>query len=91
MSKQIGIEVSIACAEAAGLCDVDVIAAYPITPQTHIVEHLSEMVADGHLDAEFVPVESEHSAMSACIGSSAAGARTFTSTSSQGYALMSEL
>jgi pyruvate ferredoxin oxidoreductase alpha subunit len=91
MSKQIGIEVSIACAEAAGLCDVDVIAAYPITPQTHIVEHLSEMVADGHLDAEFVPVESEHSAMSACIGSSAAGARTFTSTCSQGYALMSEL
>ena len=91
MSKQIGIEVSIACAEAAGLCDVDVVAAYPITPQTHIVEHLSEMVADGHLDAEFVPVESEHSAMSACIGSSAAGARTFTSTCSQGYALMSEL
>jgi len=91
MSKQIGIEVSLACAEAAGLCDVDVIAAYPITPQTHIVEHLSEMVADGHLDAEFVPVESEHSAMSACIGSSAAGARTFTSTCSQGYALMSEL
>ena len=91
MSKQIGIEVSIACAEAAGLCDVDVVAAYPITPQTHIVEHLAEMVADGHLDADFVPVESEHSAMSACIGSSAAGARTFTSTCSQGYALMSEL
>jgi pyruvate ferredoxin oxidoreductase alpha subunit len=91
MAKQIGIEVSLACAEAAGLCDVDVVAAYPITPQTHIVEHLSELVADGHLDAEFVPVESEHSAMSACIGSSAAGARTFTSTCSQGYALMSEL
>ncbi len=91
MSKKIGIEVSIAVAEAVGLCDVDVVAAYPITPQTHIVEHLSELVADGHLDAEFVPVESEHSAMSACIGSSAAGARTFTSTCSQGYALMSEL
>ncbi|MEN6439400.1 MAG: pyruvate ferredoxin oxidoreductase [Syntrophobacter sp.] len=91
MSKQIGIEVSIAVAEAVGLCDVDVVAAYPITPQTHIVEHLSELVADGHLDANFVPVESEHSAMSACIGSSAAGARTFTSTCSQGYALMSEL
>ncbi|MHC1725070.1 MAG: pyruvate ferredoxin oxidoreductase [Syntrophobacteraceae bacterium] len=91
MSKRIGIEVSIAVAEAVGLCDVDVVAAYPITPQTHIVEHLSELVADGHLDAEFVPVESEHSAMSACIGSSAAGARTFTSTCSQGYALMSEL
>jgi len=91
MSKHVGMEVSIAAAEAAGLCDVDVVAAYPITPQTHIVEHLSEMVADGHLDAEFVPVESEHSAMSCCIGSSAAGARTFTSTCSQGYALMSEL
>lgn len=91
MSKRVGIEVSIAIAEAVGLCDVDVVAAYPITPQTHVVEHLSELVADGHLDAEFVPVESEHSAMSACIGSSAAGARTFTSTCSQGYALMSEL
>ncbi|MGA3118125.1 MAG: pyruvate ferredoxin oxidoreductase [Syntrophobacteraceae bacterium] len=91
MSKPIGIEVSIAVAEAVGLCDVDVVAAYPITPQTHIVEHLAELVADGHLDADFVPVESEHSAMSACIGSSAAGARTFTSTCSQGYALMSEL
>ena len=91
MAKRIGVEVSIAAAEAAGLCDVDVVAAYPITPQTHIVEHLAEMVADGHLDAEFIPVESEHSAMSACIGSSAAGARTVTSTCSQGYALMSEL
>ena len=91
MSKPIGIEVSLAVAEAVGLCDVDVVAAYPITPQTHIVEHLSELVADGHLDADFVPVESEHTAMSACIGSSASGARTFTSTCSQGYALMSEL
>lgn len=91
MSKRVGMEVSIALAEAVGLCDVDVVAAYPITPQTHIVEHLSEMVADGHLDAEFVPVESEHSAMSACVGSAAAGARTFTSTSSQGYALMEEI
>lgn len=91
MAKRIGVEVSIAAAEAVGLCNVDVVAAYPITPQTHIVEHLSEMVADGHLDAEFVPVESEHSAMSACVGSSAAGARTFTSTCSQGYALMSEI
>jgi pyruvate ferredoxin oxidoreductase alpha subunit len=91
MPKRIGMEVSIAVAEAVGLCDVDVVAAYPITPQTHIVEHLSELVADGRLDAEFVPVESEHSAMSACIGSSACGARTFTSTCSQGYALMSEL
>jgi len=85
------MEVSIAAAEAVGLADVDVIAAYPITPQTHIVEHLSELVASGHLDAEFIPVESEHSAMSCCVGSSAAGARTFTSTSSQGYALMAEI
>ncbi len=91
MGKRVGMEVSIAAAEVVGLCDVDVIAAYPITPQTHIVEHLSELVADGHLDAEFVPVESEHSAMSTCVGAAAAGARTFTSTSSQGYALMSEI
>ena len=91
MAKRVGMEVSIAAAEAVGLADVDVIAAYPITPQTHIVEHLSELVASGHLDAEFVPVESEHSAMSCCVGSSAAGARTFTSTSSQGYALMAEI
>jgi len=85
------MEVSVAVAEAAGLADVDLVAAYPITPQTHIVEHLAEMVADGRLDAEFVPVESEYSAMSVCIGSSAVGARTFTSTSSQGLALMNEV
>jgi pyruvate ferredoxin oxidoreductase alpha subunit len=91
MGRKEGIEVSIAAAEAVGLCDVDVVAAYPITPQTHVVEHLSDLVADGHLDAEFVPVESEHSAMSVCCGSSAAGARTFTATASQGLALMSEI
>lgn len=86
-----GIEVSIAMADAVAQADVDVIAAYPITPQTHIVEHLSEIVANGELDAEYVPVESEHSAMSVCCGSSAVGARTFTSTSSQGLALMAEI
>ena len=75
----------------SGLCDADVVAAYPITPQTHIVEHLRELVADGELDAEFVPVESEHSAMSVCCGTSAAGARTFTATASQGLALMHEI
>ena len=91
MKRRVGIEVSIAAAEAVGLCDVDVIAAYPITPQTHVVEHLSEMVAGGHLDAEFVPVESEHSAMSVCCGASAAGARTFTATASQGLAFMAEI
>jgi pyruvate ferredoxin oxidoreductase alpha subunit len=91
MPERVGIEVSLAASEAVCAADADVIAAYPITPQTHIVEHLSELVADGKLDAEFVPVESEHSAMSVCIGSSAAGARTFTATSAQGLALMHEL
>jgi pyruvate ferredoxin oxidoreductase alpha subunit len=85
------MEASIAIAEAVGLCDADIVAAYPITPQTHIVEHLSEMVAEGHLDANFVPVESEHSAMSICCGTSAVGARTYTATSSQGLALMHEI
>ncbi|UKL14500.1 transketolase C-terminal domain-containing protein [Dissulfurimicrobium hydrothermale] len=91
MAKRVGIEVSIAVAEAVRLADVDVVPAYPITPQTHIVEHLSEFVANGELDAEFIPVESEHAAMSCCCGSSAAGARTFTSSSSQGLSLMSEI
>jgi len=91
MAERKGMEVSIAMAEAAALCDVDCIAAYPITPQTHVVEHLAEIVADGRLDAEFIPVESEHAALSACCGCSAAGARTFTATSSQGLALMHEI
>ena len=91
MAKRVGIEVSLAISEAVKLANVDVIAAYPITPQTHIVEHLSELVADGHLDAEFIPVESEHSAMSTCCGSSATGARTYTATCSQGQALMLEI
>jgi len=91
MGKRVGIEVSLAAAEAIKMANADVIAAYPITPQTHIVEHLSELVADGELDAEFIPVESEHSAMSVCCGSSAVGARTFTCTSSQGLALMNEI
>jgi len=91
MGKRIGMEVSIAAAEAVKQANVDVISAYPITPQTHIVEHLSELVANGELDAEFVPVESEHTAMSVCVGSEAAGARSFTCTSSQGLALMSEI
>ncbi|MBX6422641.1 pyruvate ferredoxin oxidoreductase [Thermosulfurimonas sp. F29] len=91
MGKRIAKEVSIAIAEAVKQCRVDVIAAYPITPQTHIVEHLSELVANGELDAEYITVESEHSAISACLGSVATGARTFTSTSSQGLALMHEI
>lgn len=86
-----GIEVSIAIADAAKLARVEVIAAYPITPQTHIVEHLSEIVANGELEAQYINVESEHSAMSACCGASATGARTFTSTSAQGLELMHEI
>ncbi len=75
----------------AQLSRAQVIAAYPITPQTQVVELLSEMCADKTLDAKFIKVESEHSAMAACIGASIAGARTFTATSAQGLALMHEL
>jgi pyruvate ferredoxin oxidoreductase alpha subunit len=91
MGKRIGMEVSIAAAEAVKQANVDVISAYPITPQTHIVEHLAELVANGEFDAEFFCVESEHSALSVCVGAAATGARTFTCTSSQGLALMSEI
>jgi pyruvate/2-oxoacid:ferredoxin oxidoreductase alpha subunit len=73
------------------LARAEVIAAYPITPQTQIVEELAEMCADGRLAARFIKVESEHSAMAACIGASAAGTRAFTATSSQGLLLMHEL
>ncbi len=75
----------------AMLSRAQVIPAYPITPQTQVVELLSEMCADKTLDAKFIKVESEHSAMAACLGASLAGARTFTATSSQGLALMHEL
>lgn len=91
MAQRVGMEVSIAIGEMVRLANADVIAAYPITPQTHIVEHLAELVANGELDAEYIPVESEHSAMSACLGSSAAGARTFTATAGQGLELMHEV
>ncbi|MDQ7031642.1 MAG: pyruvate ferredoxin oxidoreductase [Desulfonauticus sp.] len=91
MAKRIGIENSLAVAEAVKLARAEVIAAYPITPQTHIVEELSQIVANGELEAEFIPVESEHSAMSAAIGASAAGARVYTATASQGLALMHEI
>lgn len=73
------------------LARAEVIPAYPITPQTQIVEQLSEMCASGELDARFIKVESEHSAMAACLGASATGARAFTATSSQGLALMHEV
>jgi pyruvate ferredoxin oxidoreductase alpha subunit len=81
----------LSAAEAVKMANVDCVAAYPITPQTHIVEHLSELVNNGELDAEFIPVESEHSAMSVCTGVAAVGARAFTCTSSQGLALMNEI
>ena len=91
MGKRIGMEIALAAAEAAALCRPDVIAAYPITPNTHIPEHLSDIVAEGRLDAEFICVESEHSAISACCGASGTGARTFTATSSQGLLYMQEV
>jgi len=91
MAKKEGVEVSRAVAIACKLANVDVVAAYPITPQTHIVEDLAELVANGELDASFIPVESEHSAMSACLGSAAVGARTFTATAGQGLELMHEV
>lgn len=91
MGQRKGIEVSLAVSEAVKLVDADVVCAYPITPQTHIVESLAEMCAEGELNAEFVCVESEHSAMSACLGSAAAGARTFTATAGQGLELMHEV
>ncbi len=75
----------------AALSRAQVIAAYPITPQTAIVELLADFCAEGILDAKFIKVESEHSAMAACIGASAVGARAFTATSAQGLALMHEL
>ena len=91
MPTRVSIEGSMALALAAKVAKVDVVAAYPITPQTHVIEYLSEFVANGEMDAECINVESEHSAMSACIGASATGARVFTATSSQGLALMHEL
>jgi pyruvate ferredoxin oxidoreductase alpha subunit len=91
MAKRVGIEVSLAIGEAVRLANADVVAAYPITPQTHIVEHLAELVANGELNASYIPVESEHSAMSACLGSAAVGARTFTATAGQGLELMHEV
>jgi pyruvate ferredoxin oxidoreductase alpha subunit len=89
--KRIGLTGNEAIAYAAKQCDVDVVSAYPITPQTIIVEKYSEYVADGEVDTEFINVESEHSALSACIGASLTGARVFTATASQGLALMHEL
>lgn len=79
-----------AAAQALRQAQVDVVAAYPITPSTPIVEGYAKFLADGYIEGEFVMVESEHAAMSACIGAAAAGGRVATATSSQGLALMSE-
>ena len=85
------VEGSFAVADAVRLCRPQVISAYPITPQTHIVEALADMVANCTLDAEYITVESEFSALSACIGASAAGSRVYSATTSQGLALMFEV
>ena len=82
---------NMAAAHALRQAEVDVVAAYPITPSTPIVQNYAQFLADGYVDGEFVMVESEHSAMSACVGASAAGGRVATATSSQGYALMVEV
>ena len=71
--------------------DPDVMAAFPITPSTEIPQYFAQYVANGEVNTEFVPVESEHSSLSACIGAEAAGARAVTATSSAGLALMYEM
>ncbi len=88
--KQV-IEGSHAISEAVKLARVQVVSGYPITPQTHIIEAISEYCASGEMDATFIPVESEHSAMAAVVGAAAIGVRTFTATSSHGLALMHEM
>jgi len=82
---------NLAAAHALRQAQVDVVAAYPITPSTPIVQNYSQFLADGYVDGEFIMAESEHSAMSACVGAAAAGGRVATATSSQGYALMVEV
>lgn len=90
MAKTVAMTGNIGCAFAMKQINPDVVAAYPITPQTTIVEEFANFVANGEVDTEYVNVESEHSAMSACVGASAAGARVMTATSSQGLAYMWE-
>lgn len=85
------LEGSLAIARAVAMAKPDVVAAYPITPQTHIVENLSKLVAEGDLHTEFVSVESEFSAASVVLGAAATGARAYTATASQGVLLMSEV
>ena len=89
--KTLAINGDEAVALAVKQSDVDVVAAYPITPQTIIVERFSEYVADGEVETEFVCTESEHSALTACLAASAMGTRTFTASASAGLALMHEI
>ncbi|MGC9178787.1 MAG: ferredoxin oxidoreductase [Vulcanisaeta sp.] len=91
VKERVGLTSNYAAAYAVKAVDVDVIAAYPITPQTTIIEKLAELVANGEIDAEYIPVESEHSALSAVVGAAAAGARVFTATSAQGLEFMHEV
>ena len=91
MRMKIVTEGSIAIANAVKMCRPRVIPMYPITPQTHIVQELARMINNGELDAQMIHVESEHSALSAALGSQTAGVRSFTATSSQGFALMFEI
>ena len=90
-SKIMALDGAHAVAEAMRQINPDVVAAYPITPQTPVVMTFSNFVADGLVDTEFIPVESEHSAMSTCIGASAAGGRVMTATASVGLMLMLEV
>lgn len=91
MAKVVAVTGNEAVANALRQVNPDVCAAYPITPQTDIMQRFSSFVADGKVDTELILVESEHSAMSACVGASAAGGRVITATSSQGLALMWEI
>ena len=91
LQERMLLEGSQAVAEAVIRCRPNVIAAYPITPQTHIVAELAQKIADGEFTAEYINVESEHSAASACLGAAAAGARSYTATASQGFLLMVEV
>lgn len=91
MGKILGLTGDEVAAEAIRQINPDVLAAYPITPQTEIVQKFSQFVADGLVSTEMVRVESEHSAMSACIGAAASGARAMTATSANGLALMWEI
>jgi len=90
--KMVVVEGSYSIAHSVKICRPNVISAYPITPQTHIVEDLSQFMADGEIpNCEYINVESEFSALSALVGASAVGARSYSATTSQGLELMHEV